>query len=389
MSAQITFYPVGNGDMTLLELEGNISVLIDCNIRGKADDADDDSARDVAQDLRDALNRDDDDRLYVDAMVLSHPDADHCAGLRNHFHLGAPDTWVKNDDKIVIREMWSSAIVFRRASKKGLVLNEDAKAWAKEARRRVKRFRDGLSPSDGNRISILGEDEDGKTDDLGDILIKVGENITAVNGDDSVALTARLIGPIPDSEVGEEDEDTFSKNNSSIILNFSIEADGEPLACKFLTGGDAEVEIWKAVWAREKDNNGVLEYDLLQAPHHCSWHSLSSDSWSQSDDPQIDDDAFSALSQALPGAKIISSSNPIEDNDVDPPCIGAKEAYEDIDNCSDFYCTEEYPEEDEPEPLIIEITDEGTSLGRKIAASTIGSVGIGATTSTPRDHGFK
>lgn len=387
MSAQITFYPVGNGDMTLLELEGSVNILIDCNIRGKADNDNDDSARDVATDLRGALYRDDEGRLYVDAMVLSHPDADHCAGLRNHFHMGSPDTWVEADDKIVIREMWSSPTVFRRATKEGFTLTEDAKSWATEARRRVKRFRDGYAQSDGHRICILGEDEDGKTDDLGAILVKVGETITSVNGNSSAAVTARLIGPIPDSEVGEEDEDTFTKNNSSIILNFSIEADGDFEACKFLTGGDAEVAIWNAVWGREKDNDDVLDYDVLQVPHHCSWRSISFDSWSKSDDPQVDEDAFSALSQARPGAKIISSSNTIEDNKNDPPCIGAKEAYQGIDNCSDFYCTEEYPDEDDTKPLIIEITDEGTSLRQKIAAVVIGSTGVGATTSTKRDHG--
>ena len=133
----------------------------------------------------------------------------------------------------------------------------------------------------------------------------------------------------------------------------------------------------------------MLDYDVLQTPHHCSWHSISYDSWSKSDDLQIDDDAFSALSQALPGAKIISSSNPIEDNKTDPPCFGAKEAYENIENCSYFYCTEEYPDEDDPKPLIIEITDEGTSLRQKIAAVVIGSTGVGATTSTQRDHGSR
>jgi hypothetical protein len=45
------------------------------------------------------------------------------------------------DKKIVIREMWSSPIVFRRASKTH-TLSDDAKAFNTEARRRVQVNRD-------------------------------------------------------------------------------------------------------------------------------------------------------------------------------------------------------------------------------------------------------
>ena len=68
-----------------------------------------------------------------------------------------------------------------------------------------------------------------------------------------------------------------------------------------------------------------LSYDILQTPHHCSWHSLSYDSWSEKgEDAEICRDALDALSQARGGATIIASSNPIKDDDNDPPCIRAK-----------------------------------------------------------------
>ena len=89
MPAKLTFFPVGNGDMTLIELESGRSVLVDMNIRSAADDPDDDTP-DVAAKLRDRLKRDSAGRLYVDALLLSHPDQDHCGGLRNHFHLAPP-----------------------------------------------------------------------------------------------------------------------------------------------------------------------------------------------------------------------------------------------------------------------------------------------------------
>ncbi|MCB1487829.1 MAG: metallohydrolase, partial [Bauldia sp.] len=160
MTASLAFFPVSNGDMTLVVLDNDQTVLIDINIRGAADDEDDDTP-DVATDLRDRLKRDDKGRPYVDVFLSTHPHQDHITGLRNHFHLGPPGEWSKDDDKIIIREMWSSPVVFRRADSQ-TPLCEDAKAWAKEARRRVKRFREiGFDTVPGDRILIMGEDIDG------------------------------------------------------------------------------------------------------------------------------------------------------------------------------------------------------------------------------------
>ena len=80
MTAQISLFPVGNGDMTLVPTEGGNRILIDMNIRSAADDPDDDTP-DVTAKLRDRLVGDAAERLYVDALLLSHPDEDHCRGL--------------------------------------------------------------------------------------------------------------------------------------------------------------------------------------------------------------------------------------------------------------------------------------------------------------------
>ena len=169
-------------------------------------------------------------------------------------------------------------MVFRRASKNS-PLCADAKAFNKEARRRVQRFRDvGNDVDDGDRIQILGRDENGKTDDLGAILVEVDRLVIKVNGVVDGTVTARLLGPLPKSD-DEDEEEALAKNRSSIILSFSIMGDGEHAACRFLTGGDAEMAIWERLWRKHRRNDW-LQYDLLQSPHHCSWHSLSYDSWS-------------------------------------------------------------------------------------------------------------
>jgi len=365
MTARTTHFKVGNGDMTLVETESGRKILVDINIR--QDEEYDDDRPDVETQLRDRLTQDDEDRLYVDAFLLTHPDQDHCRGLQEHFHLGPEDEWSEDDDKILIREMWSSPIVFRRKSKNH-TLCEDAAAWAKEARRRVKRFRDGYTPIDGERILILGEDEDGKTDDLEAILVRVDESFSVICGEWDSTFTSRLIAPLQSADA--EDEDDLSKNDSSIVMNMKLKAGYKVDAAKYLFGGDAEVGIWERIWDRYKDEVENLEYDVLISPHHCSWHTLSWDSWSEKgEDAEVSEDARNALSQTRDGATVISSSKEIQDDDDDPPCIRAKREYEDIvDEASgEFTCLADLSG---PDPLELDVSAGGPRpVGRKKASS--------------------
>ena len=266
--------------------------------------------------------------FFVDALLLSHPDEDHCRGLRKHFHLGPLDEWSESANKILIREIWSSPMVFRRASRRH-ILCDDAKAFNTEARRRVRRFRD--TPwlvGDGDRIRILGEDEEGKTDDLQDILIPVGEEFSRINGQYDHSMKALLLAPLPAED--EDDEEVLSKNNSSTILRFSLDGGGFQDKCRFLTGGDAEVAIWKKLWDRYNWRTDWLSYDILLSPHHCSWHSLSHDSWSElREEAEVSVDARNCAVRRR-GMEQLSLPAAIRsrDDDNDPPCIRAKREYE-------------------------------------------------------------
>jgi hypothetical protein len=388
MTASLAFFPVSNGDMTLIRFDNGQTALIDINIRAAAD-KDDDSTPDVASDLRSRLQRDGDGRLYVDVFLSTHPHQDHITGLRNHFHLGPPGEWNKEKDKIIIREMWSSPVVFRRADSQ-TPLCEDAKAWAKEARRRVKRFRDvGFDTGPGDRILIMGEDIDGKTDDIPDIVVKLDGTVTAANRVRAGVFEARLLAPL--SSDSDEEEEELSTNESSVVLRFSLTGGGVADRCRFLTGGDAEVAIWQRLWQRhEGANPDWLSYDLLQAPHHCSWRSLSFDSWSDlGEDAQVDKDARSALSQTRKGAVVVASSKPIKDDDDNPPHHRAKQEYLEIVDGEDdrFFCTDESWEED---GLSLEFEVKASGIVRKLAkaaALAAPALGISATAAHARQHG--
>ena len=371
MSSTITFFPVGNGDMTLVALDdtAHTKILIDCNIRGCADDPDD-LTRDVATDLRRRLRRDPRGRPYVDAFLLSHPDQDHCNGFEKHFYTGAladyPDDRKPDAEKrIVIGEIWSSPMVFRRAGKDH-VLCDDAKVFNTEAKRRVavNRWRGFSGVGAGDRILVLGEDEGGKTDDLGPILVRVDQVFSQVGGAPNLCFQARLLAPMPKAD--DQTEDELSKNHSSVILNMTIASDpSRRSACQFLTAGDAEVAIWERLWNKHLRQPAVFAYDLLQTPHHCSWHSLSYASWSELHErAEVSRAARGALSQVRNNGIIVSSSEPINDDDNDPPCYGAMLEYRRIAAAAGgaFYCTGQHPSADAPLPLEFTVTGMGIEL---------------------------
>ena len=374
MTAKITFFPVDNGDMTLLRLADTdkTSLLIDCKIRSSADKTEE-STPDVAKALRDRIGVDTNGRPYIDAMLLSHPDEDHCLGLEKHFWFGslsdyADDKKPQNEKRIVIRQIWSSAMVYRRASSTHTLCN-DAKAFNKEAKRRISvNLENKFSVSDGDKILIMGEDENDKTDNLTPILIKQGEEFFGINGSATGYLTSRLLAPI--SKQDDETEELLSKNESSVIIRFEIKSSvlGSNVS-KFLTGGDAGVDIWERV--SDEYSTSELEYDLLLAPHHCSWRTLSHDSWSDNGEAaKVSQKARTALAQAKNGAIIISSSKPVVDDANDPPCIRAKREYRAIlGNSGIFKCTGEEPIKANPKPLEFEATSSGFKLAAVISAA--------------------
>ena len=189
-----------------------------------------------------------------------------------------------------------------------------------------------------------------------------------------------LIGPLPKSS--EDEEAVRTKNDSSVILQFRLAHGSTTDACRFLSGGDCEVAIWERVWAGNKDDTSKLDYDVMLAPHHCSWHSLSYDSWSElGDDAEVSEDARSALGQARDGAYIVSSSKPISDDDSDPPCIRARREYESIlkGPKGSFVNTATHQDKDGPVPMEFDVTSGGVALRtvKKSASATRSAASIG------------
>lgn len=391
MSTQITFFPVANGDMTLIELDDKhqTKILIDMNIREAADN-DSEPDYDVAAELKRRLKKDEKGRPFVDAFLQTHPDHDHLNGLTKHFHIGPVEDYIdindKDESKIIIHEIWSSPIVWRRADRRtNHTLCEDAKAFNREAKRRVNLFREQRKIGGaGDRIRIIGEDENGNTDDLDAILAMVDTTFTKVNERETGMIELYVLAPLSSMD-DKIKEDLLTKNHSSVILQLRIASQpGQAQNNWFLCGGDAEVAIWRELWKKHQKDPSRLRYDILLTPHHCSWHTLSEDSWSKSKNPKVDQEAKSALSQTQSKAILIASSKPIKDDDNDPPCWGAKQEYEIIAKNvgGSFLCTGSNGQQ----PIEIRLTSTGPQMSPKRAPHVTLGAGLAAS-AKPKAHG--
>jgi len=374
MSAKILFFPVGNGDMTLIELETGQQILMDMRIRAAAEDASD-STPDVTAELRKRLRTDGLGRAFVDVLILTHLHEDHCLGLQRHFHLGPPSDYQASDNKILIQEIWCGAAAFMEWD--GLV--DDAKAAVQEVQRRAQR-----TGGDWDRLRILGDGE--VPDGVAHLAVPAGSKITSV-GDNVAAMEVLVLGPLPPAE-DESDEDLISMHRWSLVLRFELEVDGHLGAGLLLSGGDAEVAVWERLWEAYEPES--FKYHLLQAPHHCSWRSMSYDSWSDMGEAaRVCKDALSALSQGLKGAHIIASSKPIADADSDPPSTRAKREYLAVTQSTGgrFLCVMEEPSERWPDVMEFTVEWSGPRYTSGRRARTSGSMAGGLIGSEPLSHG--
>jgi beta-lactamase superfamily II metal-dependent hydrolase len=346
----------------------------------KASDDKEENFFNVMSHLKENLEKDSQGRYFVDAFVLTHLDEDHIRGLQDNFYLGGIDQYNdKNNEKIIIKETWSSERFWKRETE-SITLSDDAKAYNKEMRRRANLHKDNREQiqKEGNRAIIIGDEED--DEGYNNIIHKVGRSTSKVNNQIKSNFKINILGPLEQQE-NEEKENFEAKNRASVILQIEITISG--YVNKILLTGDAEVDAWEYI--REKYNDSLLEYDILCAPHHCSMGSLGRKN--SEDKYDISDDALEALSQAKDGAIIISSSKEILNDDKNPPHYDAKQEYlKIVSSDDDFICTEEYPDSKNVEPIVIEFTSGGPQLKSGTSTSKIGTAS-GASSQAIYPHG--
>ena len=353
MKHSIKFYPVGNGDCSLITIGGaNKKMMFDCNFRQKAED-DNDEMYDVLGDLLDnELTTKKCGLPVLDAFLLTHPDQDHCRSFADKFYLGDPDAVspsAKDEKKILIGELWYSPRVFEEQTGD---LNADAKAFKKEAKRRMALYKSDprKADKDGNRIRIIGWTDNPDLKGLEDRIVTPGNTISEVNGTNCRYFEMFIHAPFKNDISGED------RNMTSIVSQLRFDSEKEHQVARIFLAGDTEWRIIEEIMDKTSDDNN-LKWDLLEAPHHCSYKFFADD---REDDPN--QKSLDFLEKRESNAFVISSSKVVKQNSDNPPCQKAKNRYTDRVGKSNFLCTSGTSEDESDKPIIFVIDNDGLKL---------------------------
>lgn len=354
MKHSIKFYPVGNGDCDLITIGGaNKKMMFDCNFRQKAED-DNDEMYDVLGDLlNNELTAKKCGLPFLDAFLLTHPDQDHCLSFADKFYLGDPDN-IKQADKdnktILIGELWYSPRVFEELTSE---LHTDAKAFKKEAKRRMELYKSDAKKADkdGNRIRIIGWTDNPDLKGLENRIITPGTTISEVNGSNCRYFEMFIHAPFKNDIAGED------RNMTSIAaqLRFKSDKNSIDIARVFL-GGDTEWRVIERIMNETTDDD-YLNWDLMEAPHHCSYKFFADDREDDANQASLD-----FLEKSEDGAFVVSSSKVVKKNSDNPPCQKAKNRYTDRVGEYNFFCTSGEKDDDFEKPIVFDIEDGEVAL---------------------------
>lgn len=376
---KIKYYPVNNGDTSLITLDDNSTILIDCNIREGEKDSDDNYIFKVKDDLLESTQTRN-KNPFVDLFILTHPDQDHCLGFENNFYRGDPDDYSKDNrsnDEIIIDEIWVTSMLFT------IDLSTDANSIRNEVNRR-KRLTGQDKDKRGNRLRLIGYDDDEKFENV--IQYTPGNEINYINekiyNKFSFFIHAPFKQDLIDSHANKD------RNSSSIVVQArfkdnDLDVDHKTYA---IFGGDADHYRWQKIIeiSEKNDNSKYLKWDLFLAPHHCSWTYFNDVPYDKEENQKPKDYSLKLLNDYRESnGKIICSSKKVVKEKPNPPHKAAKDEYiKALDSTSDFYELALLPKESAPEPVEFIITNKGVTKSPEKAKVAITSGGAAGAAST-------
>ena len=354
----IKFYPVDNGDSSMITLSGGMTILVDCNIRQASIGSTDPAIFDVRKDILQSIKRRN-GIPYTDVFILTHGDCDHCRGFKQNFYQGNPDNYSAEDkkaEKIMIDEMWFSPMIAEEHT------NDDEDAYQQEAERRLALHLKGSSEKDkpGNRIKIVGYDGNKNYSALDYLRATPGAVVNTFNNVKLDTFSVFIHAPFKEHLISAEKD----KNSTSIVFQarFKNKANDSEFSGLAMFGGDSDHYSWDIILEKTKRYKNdikekALDWDLFLAPHHCSWSFFNDTPQSENDEPK--ESSLEVLDYRRPNAKVIASSKEILNNDDNPPHYEAKIEYLGKVGGSNFLNTATEPGKKQPLPIVFEVTEEG------------------------------
>jgi hypothetical protein len=381
---KIKYYPVNNGDMSLISLKDNSTILIDCKIREGEKDSNDNSIYNVKEDLLKSIEKKN-NNPFLDLFILSHPDEDHCLGFKKNFFKGDPKDYNdanRKNEEIIIDEIWVTSMLFTTKQ------SNDANAIRNEVNRR-KRLTGTEKEKSGNRLRLIGYDEDKKFENVTTYV--PGNEINELNNKIYNTFSLFIHAPFKKDLIASRA--TTDRNSSSIVVQARFKDNGTDTdhVTFALFGGDADHYIWEKIIeiSENNDNSKYLKWDLFLAPHHCSWTYFNNVSYDIKENQTPKEYSLKLLNDYRETkGKIISSSRKILKEKPNPPHKPAKDEYiKTLETKEDFFELAILPKESAPEPIEFIITNNGVTKSTENAKVAITSGGAAGAASTVVKNG--
>jgi len=366
---KLTFFPLGNADCCLINLDDGSKILFDY-----ANQRDPNDKEDLRIDLPEELHKilDEDDADEFDVVAFTHLDKDHFAGATEFFYLEHAEKYQDND-RIKIKEMWVPAAVITETG----LEDDEAKIIQKEARYRLKQ---------GEGIRVFS-----RPDRLEKWL--KSQNLTLKDREHLITDAGKTIPGFTKEKQGVEffvhspfakrlDDGTLeNRNEDALVVQATFTVGGTET--KLILSADATSDVLSDIVdiTKKRKNEVRLEWDIFKIPHHCSYKSLDKDNKGEDKTTPVKEVKWLFEDQGQDRGIVVSTSKPIptkgsdEDKDDNPPHRQAANYYEDVrkKHNGEFIVTMEHPKKSSPQPLNIEIDEKKATVSKKtvIGASII------------------
>ncbi len=359
----VHFFPIGNADSCLIQLENGRRALFDFADMGNADDQDDKRC-DLEKELRDCL----DGAKEIDVVAFTHLDIDHCKRAKEVFHLEHAEKY-QGDDRIKIKTMWVPA---------SAVLEEGVEGQARTLRAEA-RFR--FIKGEGVRVFSWPDalDDFLRERDIDpakrrNLITDAGTLCPEFNLEhDGVELFAH--SPFAEHCDGE----IIVRNDSALFLHATFEVAGRQT--KLILSADVGYETIDDIVriTQFHGHDTRLEWDINNVPHHSSYNSLAPEKGKDETRP-TDKLRWLYEVQGKSGCILVSTSCPIPDEEtIQPPHRQTAAYYRRVAKGlgGQFVVTMEHPSKAKPKPLVLEIGAKGYSV-RKLAGGSAAIIGSAA-----------
>ncbi len=364
---KLSFYPIGNADTCLIELNNGKKIVFDY-----ADTRNPDDKQDKRIDLEAAIREAVGDDLKVEVFAISHLDKDHYKGSSRLFWLDWAKTY-QGDDRIKVKTLWVPAAAILEIG-----VTEEGKALRAEARHRL---RAGYGVRVFSRPGALDDwlRESGIDPDSRRHLITDAGRLCPEFTLDEDGVEFFVHSPFAERC---EDGSLVIRNDSALFMQATFEVDGAPT--RLILSADGTHELIEGIVdvTRKHGNEYRLEWDINNIPHHCSYLSLAGEKGKTKTTP-TEQVRWLYEDQGARRGLLVSTSKEIPDDDEDdqPPHRQAAAYYGEVADAlgGEFIVTMEHPSALAPKPLEIEITSAGFKV-RKLSAAPA----IAAAASKPR-----